>query len=251
LTIKIEDLLAWQPDNFSEDHVSNFLVQVFKKSKKWHIVYYNPPHGSWKSMVFIKGNYEYRQVGPKRGVKLIKRPDVAVQLLPCLGDSMFLLLIEAKQNRDAWTPELLTLLKAYFEGYKGSNALRLIPFTHKRKIGENYWEELQPDETDTKWFQKCKVTYHFGFAYNLGAVGSKVDLSLETSWMVKTLENLPKPTPPIILMAIGWFNDIYKPFIIMKCSETFSKYIIEKLQDVFSNYLYTPEKRLLSLNNFI
>lgn len=254
MTIEIEELLRWQPDNFSEDHVTNFLAKVLKKSGLWHLVYYNPPSGSWKSLFLVKGDYEYRQVGPKRGVGRIKRPDLALEIYEESEKSTTLFLIEAKLSRNEWDPELITLLRAYFEGTgtsKSSKSVRMIPFSHRRLIGTIEWEELEEGDADREWFKKHNVTYIFGFAYALGLVSPKTDLSLEKNWMNRTITKLGGSPPPLVLMAVGWLEGTYAPFLVTQFSDTFPAAILKELESIFSQYSAESRIKSSTLNQFV
>jgi hypothetical protein len=245
----------WQPDNFSEDHLSNFLVQGFTKTKRWHLVYYNPPHGSWKFISLIRGNFEYRQVGPKRGVGRLKRPDVALQKLSREKNSVTLFLIESKVNRGAWDSDLPALLKAYFEGadadFKKSKGVRWVPFWHRREKGIAKWEELHKDDPDRRWFAKCDIDYIFGFAYTVGLTSQKRRLSSERMWMKESISTLDKPVSPLVMMAVGWWKKNFKPFIIQEYSETFPESIRRDIEAIFSNYVVDSKIKLPSLDEFI
>jgi len=252
--MKIEDLLNWQPDFLSEDHTSNFLVQIFKKDpKKWHLVYYNPPHGSWKSISFIKGEFEYRQVAPKRGVKHVKRPDVALQYLPHSNNDMLtLLLIECKRNRNSWDSDLIRLMKMYFEGdpnFKKSTGIKHIPFWHKRKKGTLKWIQLSESE-EQKWLEQCTINYLFGFAYLLGFIDETGEFSSEDTWMQKTINPL-NITIPIFSIAVGWSKRNFQPIIIRKYSSAFSSQVKMDIEHLFSAYSLKQKIKLPSLDEFI
>lgn len=255
MTIKTEDLLKWQPDWLSEDHLSNFLVQGFKKTKLWHLVYYNPPHGSWKFINLVRGNFEYRQVGPKRGVGRLKRPDIALQRLGGAKNSVMLFLIESKVKRNGWDSDLPALLEAYFEGadrdFKKSKGVRWVPFWHRRERGTTEWEELQKDDPNQEWFVKCDIDYVFGFAYSVGLVSQKQLLSSERMWMRKNIGVLDKPVFPLVMMAVGWWKKSFKPFVIQEWSETFPQSVRRDLETTFSDHLLDLRNKLPSLNEFI
>lgn len=253
--IEIENFLKWQPDGFSEDHVSNFLVQGFTRMKRWHLAYYNPPHGSWKFISLIRGNFEYRQVGPKRGVGRLKRPDVALQKLDEGKNSITLFLIESKVDRNVWDSNLPALLKAYFEGadrdFKKSKGVRWVPFWHRRERGTGEWEKLREDDPDRRWFEKCDVNYIFGYAYITGLPNEEACLRSERMWMRKSIGRLDKPVTPLVMMAVGWSKENFEPFVVQDYSETFPQNIRKDVETVFSNYLLDSRIKLSSLNEFI
>lgn len=254
MTVEITELLTWHPDYFSEDQVGNFLARVFAKWGRWHLVYYNPPSGSWKSIFLVKGEYEYRQVGPKRGVGQIKRPDLALQISGESDESVNLFLIEAKPKRDEWKPNIVDLLRAYFDGSEESEKsmpVRSIPFSHRRRIETQDWEELKEDNTDTEWFKNSKVDYVFGFAYSIGLVSPEADLSPETDWMTSIMAKLSESPPPLMSIAVGWAEKTYAPLVVIDFTRSFPKSIRTQLESVFASYIHSPRTKSTTLNHFV
>ena len=227
---------------------------MFKASGKWHTVYYNPPSGSWKSLFLVKGEYEYRQVGPKRGVGKIKRPDLAVQILEGSGEPPVLLLIEAKPSRDEWDSEIVKLLRAYFDGVgssKTSKPVKSIPFSHRRKMGTTEWEELKEDKVEREWFGKCRISYLYGFAYSIGLVKRDADLSDEVSWMSKIMRKLGDSPPPLFTVALGWHETSYKPIVVIQFSKTFPESMRTQLESIFKPYIAEVKTKSTTLNHFV
>jgi len=243
MTVRIEDLLRWQPDNFGEDHLDNLILSILTQSNKWHLVYYNPPHGSWKSLTLLKRDYEYRQVGPKRGVKKMRRPDIAFQYLDPRNDRIRLFLIESKIQREDWHASTPMLLRNYFEGVSGfteSKGVRIVPFRHRRKRGEIVWKEITSNDPDREWFQRARVDYFYGFAYNIGIQSKQFDPSEDMGWVGIALRRLEKPSPPLVIMGLGWLRESFEPFVVAGYSESFPEDAKVELQKLLSRHVHHP-----------
>lgn len=238
MKITVDDMVRWKPPKFSEDHLTNFLKQLFKAEGEWHIVYSNPPGGSWKEATLIRGNYLYRQVGPKRGVRHTKRPDIALQYLGNTEGSELLFLIEDKPSLDDWDSDLPALMEAYFEGpigdYNKSKGIRSVPFWHKQKIGSDEWEKIQESDERT-WFRDIEVDYIYGFLYSLGFVDRTTDISSHQLWMERQLRDL-KENIPLVFMAVGWFRNSYEPVVIRSFSEHFPDFYAEKVDNILPDF---------------
>ena len=217
--MKLESFLAWQPNVFSEDHVTNFLARVLV-APEWRRVYYNPPSGSWKTVSLYSQNYEYRQLGPKRGVSHIKRPDLAVQDMT-EDQRINLFLAEAKTDRLDWDPRLPELMKAYFEGAEDGSALGLrgLPFFHRRIIGNSTWERLTVDSEERCWFRSARTEYAYCFAYSVGFIGDDWALQTHYGWMDDTATQIDNKFPTVFV-AIGWRDDGSGPRVAVSSTQS-------------------------------
>jgi len=250
LTISIEDLKRWQPDKFSEDHIDNLVLRVLGDEMNWHLVYYNPPHGSWKFLSLVRGDFEYRQVGPKRGVGRLRRPDIALQDLDTGNSVVRLFLIESKMKNQDWDPKLANDMKSYFEGVTGfdeSKGIRLVPIRHRRKRGTESWTEIDEDDSDRDWFRRVDPQYVYGFVYSVGRTSPDFNGKSELSWILSTIDKLKPPVPPIALMAVGWKSSDLGPFILRGYSSTFPKDISKRLEDAFRPFDLKPRVAGLDL----
>lgn len=253
MTVTIEDLLRWQPNSFGEDLLDNLILNILTQSNKWHLVYYNPPHGSWKSLTLVKDNYEYRQVGPKRGrekrVERMRRPDIAFQFLEGSRNCVRLFLVESKIRKEEWNKGTPTLMRSYFEGVTGfgeSKGVRLVPIRHRRKRGDFVWDEIQPSDPDREWFRKIDVEYSYGFVYSIGLQSRQYDPSADESWIRSTLQRLRKPIPPLAIIGAGWVTESSEPFIMVEYSESFPADIREELEKLFSTHARRPKSIRIS-----
>jgi len=228
--LTIQELIQWQPDALSEDHLTNFVREFFKDKLQWHVAYHNPPSGSWKEITLIHNQREYLQEIHKRGVDRMKRPDLVAQYLDDDSDSLTLLLFESKQDQSSWDPELPNMMKYFFEGkedYDESAGIRNVPFWHYRRRDEEVWNVLDEDDPDRRWFKNIDVSYVYGFGYLLGITPPR-DLIKETEWMTEQLSNY-ESAPPIVVMAVGWDPETYEPYVATVYSETFPKNIQAQL----------------------
>lgn len=221
MTVSIDDLIRWRPKQFSEDHLTNFVREVFDERTRWHVAYCNPPSGSWKEVILVNDGDEYLQEIHKRGVGRMKRPDVVAQYL---GDEegTTLLLFESKQEKSSWDPELPAMMRRFFEGeddYDESSGIRNVPFWHRRDRGDDIWETIPESDPAGDWFRQEPVNYVYGFGYMVGATSAS-NLSEETTWMKQQLANYDE-VPPIVVMTVGWEPETYEPFTIPVFSETF------------------------------
>lgn len=229
--IRLRDVLAWVPDAVGEDRVSGVLFRALP-SDRWGLVYYNPPSGSWKGVSLYRGGYEYRQVGPKRGVRRMKRPDVALQDLSASGESPRLLLFEVKREAREWDKGLPALLEAYFEEPK--EGVRRLGFDHRRRVGQlGEWERLEQGEPERNWFASASPEYLFGFAY--GPVRED-QIEEQRGWMCQALVALGKNrrvTPALVMVAVGFDLASMRPIFAKEYSETFPKDVRESLNVLF------------------
>lgn len=238
MSLTIEDLEKWQPDRFSEDHVDNLILRLAEEMKILHLVYYNPPHGSWKTIKLVHNDKEYRQVGPKRGVGNLRRPDLAFQNIRSRND-VRLLLIESKIHSSSWNYNIPKEMKAYFEGVTGfseSKGVRLVPFRHSRTIGTNLWEEINMDDTDRNWFTKVEPEYMYGFAYSLGLIRERFNILHERDIIAGMIDEAQEKMLPIVIMGVGWTEGDYSPFILRSYSPTFPKDMKDLLEETFTVY---------------
>ena len=131
MTVSIEDLIRWRPERFSEDHLTNFVREIFNGKTRWSVAYCNPPSGSWKEVILVNDGDEYLQEIHKRGVGRMKRPDVVAQYLGDEEEETTLLLFESKQEKSSWDPDLPAMMRRFFEGqddYDESSGIRNVPF---------------------------------------------------------------------------------------------------------------------------
>lgn len=235
--ISFKKFANWYPDFPSEDRVSMVILHSVL-STKWGLVYYNPPSGSWKRVTIYNEGYEYRQVGPKRGVKRLKRPDIAFQDLASPSDSPRFLLFEDKKSRYGWDRNLPELLEAYFEDKK--EGVQRLPFDHRRKQEEQVWEKLSEGNPYREWFTKAQPTYIFGFAYGPIPTSKIQD---EREWIRSELNDLQKSTPPpkqenikpLVIVALGFESPTMKPVLVREYSVTFPEDLRNYLESRFEN----------------
>jgi len=229
MTVPIDNLIGWRPDQFSEDHLTNFVREVFDGRTRWHVAYCNPPSGSWKEVILINDGKEYLQEIHKRGVGRMKRPDVVAQYLS--DDGTTLLLFESKQEKSSWDPELPAMMRRFFEGqedYDESSGIRNVPFWHRRDRGGDIWETIPENDSDREWFSQGPVEYVYGFGYMVGPT-SPSTLSNETAWMEQQLSDYDS-VPPIVVMTVGWDPDTYEPYAIPVFSDTFPTNLADHLK---------------------
>ena len=222
MNLTLKELTQWRPDQFSEDHLTNFVKEFFDDQVQWHVAYHNPPSGSWKEITMIDDGQEYLQEIHKRGVGEMKRPDMVAQYLGQDDDKISLLLFESKQERSSWDPDLPEMMKGFFEGvddYSESKGVRNVPFWHRRQRNELIWESLDKNDPERDWFEMANVSYVYGFGYLLG-VTSSTGLSDEVEWMREQLSSYNTP-PPTVVIAVGWEPETYEPFTVPVFSETF------------------------------
>ena len=238
MNLTIEDLKKWQPDRISEDHVDNLILRLAEEIKFLHLVYYNPPHGSWKTINLVHNGKEYRQVGPKRGVGNLRRPDLAFQDIRS-GNTVRLLLIESKLSSNSWNKNIPEEMKAYFEGVTGFNeskGIRRLPFRHSRRIGTIQWEEITEENPDRNWFINVEPEYMYGFAYSLGQKRRQFDLSDEKRRIERMISEDQENLFPMVVMAVGWAKEDFSPFVVRTYSSSFPRDIRELLEETFSRY---------------
>ncbi len=238
MNLTVEDLKKWQPDHISEDHVDNLILRLAEEIKFLHLVYYNPPHGSWKTINLVHNGKEYRQVGPKRGVGNLRRPDLAFQDIRS-GKTVRLFLIESKLSPSSWDRNMPKEMKAYFEGITGFNeskGIRQVPFRHSRKIGTVKWEEIKEENQDRDWFRNIEPEYLYGFAYSLGRKRKGIDLSSEKRKIERMIAEDQQNLFPIVVMAVGWTEEDFSPFILRNYSSLFPKDLREPLEATFSKF---------------
>jgi hypothetical protein len=227
--MRLDDLLLVQPGKISEDHVVNFLAMSFVEPE-WQRVYYNPPSGSWKAVNLYHQGHLYSQVGPKRGVKLIKRPDLVVQ---DARESTFvrLFLMEAKVDRADWEPDLPEKMRAYFEGTPDGKAagLRNMPFFHKRSFSGGPWKPLNEGDPDYTWFKDARVEYLYCFAYTLGRVRDDREMLKEKRWLAETAESVGDSYPSLFL-CVCWRERIPEPRVLYSFNSAFPKEMAERVR---------------------
>ena len=229
--MRISEALQWQPDQVSEDHIGNLLIRLLTPPR-WSRAYYNPPSGSWKLIILRKGEYEYRQVGPKRGVKTIKRPDLALQDLACPTNPR-LFLIEAKKARRDWDQDLPKLMKAFFVGADDGSwgGLGALPFFHRRLLGMPY-ERLSKNHPDCYWLKSAKMEFFFGFAYSLGRIESADPLRSEYAWLTAAASEMP-PEYPTVFLAVAWSSQPVQPCAALTFSRGFPMDVTSSLTETF------------------
>ena len=238
MTLNLEDLKKWKPDRISEDHVDNLILRLAEEMKFLHLVYYNPPHGSWKTINIVHNGREYRQVGPKRGVGNLRRPDLAFQDIRS-DNAVRLFLIESKLLPNSWDKNMPKDMKAYFEGVTGFNeskGIRQVPFRHSRKIGTVQWEEINEKEQDRNWFKYAEPEYMYGFAYSLGQKKRGADLSVEKQRIERMIPEDQGILFPMVVIAVGWTEEDFSPFIVRDYSSSFPKDVRELLDVTFAHY---------------
>lgn len=232
MTISIEDLVRWRPERFSEDHLTNFVREIFDDKTRWHVAYCNPPSGSWKEIVLINNGNEYLQEIHKRGVGKMKRPDVVAQYLDD-EEGTTLLLFESKQEKSSWDPNLPAMMRRFFEGqedYDESSGIRNVPFWHRRNQDEEIWETISKEDSDRQWFKEKSVNYVYGFGYMVGAV-TPSNVSEEISWMEENLMGYDE-VPPIVVMMVGWYPDTFEPYTIPVFSDSFPSKLSDHLKTI-------------------
>jgi len=236
--INFKDFAQWPPNNVGEDRVNMVILQSVLWNQ-WGLVYYNPPSGSWKGICIFREKYEYRQVGPKRGVARMKRPDIAFQDLRRGPDEPRFLLFESKRNRRGWDLNLPDLLRAYFED--PNEGVRRLPFDHRRRlVSPRPWEAVE--EASRLWFSKVTPDYLFGFAY--GPVEEK-DLQDERTWTQSELKRLEEQdrsrgvnTTPIVMVAVAFETGSLKPKLASEYSQGFPGDARAHLESGFSSAVY-------------
>ena len=234
--------MGWQSDIISEDHVTNFLAMAFSRPA-WLRVYYNPPSGSWKAVSLYKDGFEYRQVGPKRGVGKIKRPDLAIQ--DAAGTkAVGLVLMEAKTHRDDWSDDLPSMMRAYFEGTneEDSSGLRGLPFFQKRPLTGGAWERLDEKSQDANWFASCDVAYLSCFAYQVGMIKTEQGLQREFSWLDDAAHHLGI-SQPTFFAAVGWLGGTGEPRVALSFTEKFPDTYRERVSICLAPYLTNAPRR--------
>jgi len=232
MTVSIEDLIRWRPERFSEDHLTNFVREIFNGKTRWSVAYCNPPSGSWKEVILVNDGDEYLQEIHKRGVGRMKRPDVVAQYL---GDEeeTTLLLFESKQEKSSWDPDLPAMMRRFFEGqddYDESSGIRNVPFWHRRKRSDDIWETIPEDDPERDWFRRRAVKYVYGFGYMVGPT-SPSDLSGESAWMRQQLADYEE-VPPIVVMTVGWDPETFEPYTVPVFSDTFPEHLADHLRTI-------------------
>jgi len=231
--LTVEDLIQWRPDEFSEDHLTNFVKQFFKDELQWHVAYHNPPSGSWKEITLVHDGEEYLQEIHKKGVDKMKRPDLVAQYLGKDTDSDTLLLFESKQERSSWDPELPEMMRLFFEGiddYEEAPGVLNVPFWHRRQRNEEIWEALNKDDPARQCFMRKDISYVYGFGYLSGII-SPAKLTDQIEWMEEQLAEYDD-VPPIVVMTVGWEPKTYEPLVAAVFSETFPTELREHLETV-------------------
>lgn len=228
--MKFSEFVAWYPNSPSEDRVSMTLLRTIEKGR-WHRVYYNPPHGSWKELSLLHAGYEYRQVGPKRGLARMKRPDIVFQDIDTPDTSPRFLLCEDKRRREDWDPKLPSLLKAYFE--HPNEGVGRLPFDHRRKLPDGLWEPISEDSVYRKWLEDVAPEYIFCFAY--GAIRGDFNEVLERFWIRNALKSLTVQIPPIMMVAIGFRRSDLTPLFAVDYSETFPEDVRNRMDVLFAD----------------
>lgn len=231
--ILFENLASWIPDSPSEDRISVTVLRVLE-SGGWNRVYYNPPSGSWKGLSIYRGGYEYRQVGPKRGIKEgLRRPDFAVQDM-CTGKEVpVFLLFETKRSHSQWDEDYAVRMRAYFEDTE--KGVKRVPFNHRRKVGSSKWESILGENKTRMWFSEAEALYLFGFAY--GPIMPE-DLEKEEQWMEDAVKQAALvrlgSIPPMVMIAVSFEPSSMKPRFAVAYSKTFPEDYRVRLKELFS-----------------
>lgn len=225
--MRLSDFISKIPRKISENRIDMAIVRVFDR-EGWHLVYYNPPSGSWKGLSIKYEGYEYRQVGAKRGVKRMKRPDVMLQYEAAPQESPMFLSFETKLTLAAWNKELPKLLEAYFED--PTDGIRRLPFDHRRRLAQaGPWEYLSEGNPGRLWFQKVQPTYLFGFAYRCE---NPEALASEEKQIDTVLEESVSP-PPLVIVAITFEEPSMRLRYAKKYSRTFPREVREEIDKLF------------------
>ena len=240
--IAISDLLTYVPTSHGEHGVDATLHALCIGGGPLHIVFANPPGGSWTQFDLLRPEtnslYRWDHI-PRAPSASVKRPDLVLQANQ--AKRIDLLSLESKLSVWAIEEELGGRLTRYFTGIGEFKGIKQRPAWHSIRTSEtspevtegvtptsNEWNVLPPDAAiqERFWFRDYPqdlIRFWSGFAYALTPEIYVDYRQVDTRGLAQQHKELFQTHKDLdLIVAIGWVGSSRDPFLISSYSESFA-----------------------------
>ena len=240
--IAISDLLTYVPTSHGEHGVDATLHALCIDDGPLHIVFANPPGGSWTQFDLLRpetnSTYRWDHI-PRAPSAAVKRPDLVLQLNQ--AKRINLLSFESKLSVGAIEEELGERLTRYFTGAREFIGIKQRPAWHSMENAvtspevtegvtptSNEWSVLPPEAPieERFWFRDYPqelISFWSGFAYALTPEIYIDHEHVNTRQLAQQHKALFQAHKDLdLILAIGWAGPSRNPFLISSYSDRFT-----------------------------